>query len=46
MHENNDDLVGITETGWDNACAWNTNKGRYNQQQRRKKIRAKENEVV
>lgn len=20
MHENNDDLVDITETGWDNAC--------------------------
>lgn len=47
MHENNDDLVGITESGQDNACDWNINKGRYDQQQREeKKTRAEENQVV
>lgn len=36
MHENND-LVGVAENGQDNACDWDINKGRYNQQQMEEK---------
>lgn len=43
MHENNDDLVGFSETWWDKACDKNTNSEEHDQQGRRNQDR--ENEI-